>query len=111
MKKLLSLALTASLLLILPSLAMAKGKKGGLEFKGKVTAVTDTTITVSHGKKDAAKTETITVPTGTAIKDETGADVALNSLVGKHVKVAESSANTASSITVKAPKAGKKKKA
>ena len=112
MKKLLSFLLVATLMLGLPSLSMAgkgKGKKGGLSVHGKVTAVTDTSITVQAGGKKNPKTETITVPAGTSIKDENGAIVALNTLNGKRVKVTESSAGTASGITVSARK-GKKKK-
>jgi hypothetical protein len=112
MKKLLTLLLTATLLIGLPSLSMAgkKGKKGGLTVEGEVTAVTDTSITVQSGKKKKAKTETISVPAGTSVKDETGATVALSSLSGKHVTVTESSAGTASNIVISAAaKKGKKK--
>jgi len=112
MKKLLSILLVATLMLCLPSASMAKGKgkEGGLSVHGKVTQVTDTSITLEEGKKKKAKTETITVPAGTSIKDESGGTVALSSLTGKHVTVKESSAGTASEITVSAGKGRKKKK-
>jgi hypothetical protein len=108
MKKLLSSALLAALMLGLPSLAMAKGKKG-LAFHGKVTAVTATSITVTQ--KHGGQTETITVPEGTPIKEKDGsAAPALADLVGKHVKVKESAPGTAKEIIVR-PKHAKKKNA
>jgi len=111
MKKLLSFIVVATMMLGMPSLSIAKGKgkKGGLSVHGKVTQVTDTSITLEKGKKKGGKTETITVPAGTPIKDEKGGTVALNSLSGKHVTVKESSAGTASEIVVSEHK-GKKKK-
>jgi hypothetical protein len=110
MKKLLSFLLVATLMLGLPSLSMAKGKgkKGGLTVHGKVTSVTDTSITVQAGGKKNPKTETITVPAGTSIKDENGGAVTLGSLSGKKVTVKESSAGTASEIVLSTHK-GKKK--
>ena len=110
MKKLLSWVLTVAMLLTLPTLALAKGKKEKLNVSGKVTAVTDNSVTVSHGKKNAGTTKTITVPKDTPIKDDSGADVPLATLVGKHVKIKESGADTAQSILVKTQKGGKKKK-
>jgi hypothetical protein len=110
MKKNLSWALAATILLTLPSLAMAKGKKDKLEFRGRVTAVTDTSLTVQHGKKDAGEAKTITVPAGTSIADDAGTAVKLSDLVGKHVMITESAADTAQSIVVKTHKDGKKKK-
>jgi hypothetical protein len=113
MKKLLSILLIATLMLGLPSVSMAKGKgkgKHGHAVHGKVTAVTDTSITIEEGKKKGGKTETITVPAGTSIKDENGGAVTLGSLSGKKVTVKESSAGTASEIVVSAHKGKKKKK-
>lgn len=110
MKKLLAVLLTATLMLGVPSLSMAaKAKKGGKGVHGKVTAVTADSITVATGGKKNPKSETIKVPEGTSIKDETGGAVALNALSGKSVNVTESSAGTASAIVVGAAK-GKKKK-
>lgn len=113
MKKLLSCALAAALILGIPSLAMAKGKgKDKLSFGGKVTAVTATTITITHGKNAKEKTETITVPTGTSITEKDGsAAPALADLIGKKVKVKESAPGTAAEIVVKAKKGKKKKNA
>jgi hypothetical protein len=91
----------------LPSLAMAKGKKG-LVFRGKVTAVTATSITVTPSKKVGGDSETITVPAGTPIKAKDGGPApALSELVGKRVKVKESAPGTAKEIIVK-PKHAKK---
>jgi len=106
MKKLLSCALAATLMLGLPSLASAKEK--GPKVAGKVTAVTETSITIAEGKKQGGESKTINVPTGTPITTKDGsAAPALSDLVGKHVKVKESSEGTAASITVGAGK-GKK---
>ncbi|SRR6266446_4563063 len=111
MKKFLSVLLIVTLMLGLPSLSMAKGKgKRGLSVRGKVTAVTDTSITVQAGGKKNPKTETITVPAGTSVKDENGATIALNTLSGKRVTVKESSAGTASEIMVSARRGKKKNK-
>jgi hypothetical protein len=111
MKKLLSFLLVATLMLGLPSLSIAKGKgKHGHTVHGKVTAVTETSITIEEGKKKGGKTETISVPAGTTIKGEGGgAAPQLSSLVGKHVTVKESSKGTASEIMLGKHK-GKKKK-
>jgi len=95
----------------LPSLSMAKkNKDAGLSVHGKVTAVSDKSITVETGGKKNPKTEVINVPEGTSVKDENGAVVALNSLNGKKVTVKESAAGTASEITVAAGRAKKKNK-
>ena len=110
MKKLLSFVLIATLMLGLPSLSMAKGKKGAKAVHGKVTAVTGDSITVTTGGKKNPQTATIKVPEGTSIKDETGGAVALNALSGKRVTVTESSAGTASAIVVGAAKGKKKNK-
>lgn len=105
-----NLTLIAAILLALPTLAMAKGKKDNLQFGGKVTAVNDTTITVErHNKKSGQDvTKTISVPAGTSITNGSGGTVPLSGLVGKHVKIKESSADVAQSIVVKDHK-GKKK--
>jgi hypothetical protein len=109
MKKLLSALLIAALL-GLPSLAMAKGKKGP-KVHGKVTAVTANSITIQEGKKADAKTETITVPEGTPITTKDGSPApALSELVGKRVKIKETADGAAKSIVVTAKK-GKKKDA
>ena len=110
MKKLITWILTLTVLLTLPSLALAKGKGKGkkeLHFGGKVTAFTATTLTVEHGKKANVTTKTITVPTGTSITDDAGTTVAISDLVGKHVQIKESAADTAQSIVVKTHKGGK----
>jgi hypothetical protein len=111
MKKLLSFLVIATLVLGLPSLSLAKGKgkNSGLSVRGKVTAVTDTSLTVQAGRKRTDKGETITVPAGTSIKDSSGGAVALNSLVGKKVTVTESAKGTASEIVVAGDRKGKKK--
>ncbi len=109
MKKLLSFLLIAILMLGIPSPSMAKGKKGGLSVRGKVTAVSDSSITVQSGGKKNPKSETITVPAGTSIKDENGGTIALSALNGKKVIVKESAAGTASEITVGGHKRKKNK--
>lgn len=90
-----------------------KGNKNKLYFRGEGTAVSGTSITVSHAKKNggAPVTKTITVPTGTPITDHKGATVPLSDLVGKPVKIEESTADTAQSIVVKKHKGGKKTQA
>lgn len=110
MKKLLSFLLISTLMLGLPSLSMAKDKKGGKGVHGKVTAVTGDSITVTTGGKKDPKAETIKVPEGTSIKDEAGAAIALSALSGKSVTVTESAAGTASAIVVGAAKGKKKNK-
>jgi hypothetical protein len=111
MKKLLSCLLAATLILGLPSLAMAKKDKG-LSVRGKVTAVTATSITVKPGKKVGGDPQTITVPEGTPITVKDGSPApALADLVGKRVKVKESVAGTAKAIVLKKLKGGKKKNA
>ena len=108
MKRLLSSAFLAALLLALPSLSMAKDKKG-LAVHGKVTAVTATSITVTPGKKTGGESQTITVPEGTPITEKDGsAAPALSELVGQRVKVKESAAGTASAIVVTKGKKAKK---
>ena len=71
MKKLLSYALVATMVLALPSLAFAKKTKVPA-VKGKVTAVTATSITVTPGKKTGGEPATITVPEGTPITEKDG---------------------------------------
>ena len=123
MRKLLSSALLVVLLLGLPSLSMAKGKKAKRHpISGEVTAVTEKTITIKEGKQGTIRT--LFVPTAASIKGgggsssssgsasstNGGSNSALSGLVGKQVKVKESPAGTASEITVIEHK-GKKKKA
>jgi len=144
MKKLLSCALMAGLMLALPSLSAAKGSKQKLSVKGVVTAVTEKSITIKEGKKQGGSTKTIAVPPGTPITEKGGsaaptggstspksgsttppsstttppsgsaaptpgttspksgsAALTLSQLVGKHVKIKESSEGTASEIIVR----------
>ena len=126
MKKFLSSALLVALMLGLPSLSIAKGKKGKHRpIIGEVTAVSDKTITIKEGKKNGGTIKTIFVPAGVSINGGGGSSPSasasasstnsnaaptLSGLVGKHIKVKESSAGTASEITVVEHK-GKKKKA
>ena len=124
MKKFLSSALLVALMLGLPSLSIAKGKKGKHRpIIGEVTAVSDKTITLKEGKKNGGTIKTIFVPAGVSINGGGGSSSSasasstngsaaptLSGLVGKHIKVKESSAGTASEITVVEHK-GKKKKA
>jgi hypothetical protein len=108
MKKLLSCALAATMILALPSLAFAKKTKGP-SVHGKVTAVTATSITVTPGKKTGGEPATITVPEGTPITEKDGSPApALADLVGKRVKVKESAPGTAKSIVVTKSKKEKK---
>ena len=124
MKKLLSSALLLVLMLGLPAISSAKGKKGKRHpIGGEVTAVSERTITIKEGKKGATKT--IFVPAGVEIKGGGGKSSSssasasstngkeaptLSGLVGKHVQVKERSAGTASEITVTDGKGKKKKK-
>jgi hypothetical protein len=109
MNKILSWTLAAALMLGLPSFAMAKGAKGPV-VKGKVTAVSETSITVTEGKKQGGESKTVNVPTGTPITTKDGTPApALADLVGKHVKIKESTEGTAKAIVVTAAKGGKKK--
>jgi len=111
MKKLLSYALVATMILALPSLAFAKKTKVPA-VKGKVTAVTATTITVTPGKKTGGEPATITVPEGTPITEKDGSVApALADLVGKHVRVKESAPGTAKAIIVTKSKKEKAKAA
>jgi hypothetical protein len=106
MKKFLSFALVAIMALALPSFAMAKNKNKHKGEAGKVTAVTDTTITITKKKNGS---ETINVPANTPITTTDGsAAPKLSELVGKKVKVSETTSGTASSITVKVHKKHKK---
>ena len=126
MKKLVSFMLLVALILSLPSLSMAKGKKRRHALNGEVTAVTDKTITIQEGKKAGGAIKTIFVPAGIPIDGKSaspssasasasstsgGPPPTLSGLVGKHVRVKESTAGTASEITVIEPKGKKKKKA
>jgi RNase P/RNase MRP subunit p29 len=104
MKKLLSFALLVTLMLGLPSIGMAKGKAGhkhqsGID--GKVTAASENSITVEQEAEKGGKTQTVSVPAGTVIKAYDGsAAPKITELVGKHVKVTESTPGTAREITV-----------
>jgi len=100
-KKALSWLLILAAFFAVPSLAQAKKKHEVV--RGKVTEVKETSITVSQGKKGEEKTTTvINVPTGTPITDKkTGATIQLSDLVGKHVKIKESSPGVAKSIVVR----------
>ncbi len=123
MKNLLSCALLVTLMLGLPSLSMAKGKKKKQHpISGEVTAVNDKTITIKEGKTETIKTffvpagvsingggESSSSASGSASSSSGAATPSLSGLVGKHVRVKESSAGTASEITV-TEKKGKKKK-
>jgi len=111
MKKLLSFALAAIMILALPSLALAKKTKAPA-VKGKVTAVTATSITVTPSKKTGGESTTITVPEGTPITEKDGSTApALADLVGKRVKVKQSAPGTAKSIVITKSKKGKNKSA
>lgn len=109
-KKTLSWMLVLAALFAVPSMAQAKKHE---TVRGKVTEVNQTSITVSQGKKgEPQTTAVINVPTGTPITDKkTGATLQLSDLVGKHVKVKESSPGVAKSITVKQHKRAKDKAA
>jgi flagellar basal body P-ring protein FlgI len=104
MKKNLSCALLAMLMLALPSLSLAKGKAmhrpmPGVD--GKVTAVAEKSITVEEDQDHGGKTETLTVPEGTVIKEHDGSTAPkLAELMGKHVKVLVSPPGTAKEIIV-----------
>jgi len=98
MKKLLSWMLVTALIAGLPSLASARILRRP-KIAGEVTKVETKTITIMQG----TKLETIFVPTGTPI---TGGG-SLSELVGKHVRVKESSAGTAKEIVVAGGKAQK----
>ena len=97
MKKLLSWMLVATLIVGLPSLASARRVRRP-KIEGEVTKVETKTITIKQG----TRIETIFVPTGTPITDKkTGATIQLSDLVGKHVKIKESSPGVAKSIVVR----------
>ena len=103
MKKLLSSALVATLMLGLPSMALAKGKHHNIAVSGIVTKVTTASITIQEGKKHGGQTLTFAVGEGTPVKGGT-----LSDLTGKHVKIIEKGPSTAKEIIVKAGKHGKK---
>ncbi len=122
MKKLLSCLLLAVLVLGLPSTSEAKGRRNKHFAVGEVTAVNDKSITIKEGKRETIRT--IFVPAGTPINDKGGSPSSasastsstngntaptLSGLVGKHVRIKESSAGTAGEIMV--IEHGRKKKA
>jgi hypothetical protein len=98
MKKFLSFALAAAFLISAPGMASAKDKsekKGGSA--GKVTAVDDKSITISHGKGGESQTFKVDDSTKVTLDDK---DAKIGDIkVGAHVKVTEgSTAGTAASI-------------
>ena len=121
MKKLFSSALLVALMLGLPSHSMAKGRRRpDSSVSGEVTAVSEKTITIKEGKRGTIKT--LFVPAGVSINGggrsssssgsasstNGGATPTLSGLVGKQVKVKESTAGKASEITIIEQKEKKK---
>lgn len=107
-------ALTIVSMLGFTGLANAKGKKGGHGMKGKITAVSDNSFTMSTGGKKNPHTVTVSLATGATLIVDGVAGKITADMVGKMASVTgaeNAGAVSATAVTVTTKHKHKKKAA